>query len=107
MKKVFHAIVHGSARAILVVAIGLAAASTTPTLAETRTVTLSVPGMNCAVCPITVKKALTKVEGVEKAEVSYEKKEAVVVYDTAKTTVETLKEASKNAGYPATVKDTQ
>ena len=36
-----------------------------PAWPATRTVTLSVPGMNCAACPITVKKALTKVGGVQ------------------------------------------
>jgi mercuric ion binding protein len=53
--------------------------------ATSRTVTLGVPGMTCSLCPITVKKALTKVPGVAKAEVSYESKQAVVTYDDAKT----------------------
>jgi len=75
-----------------------------PALAATKTVTLSVPGMTCASCPITVKMALGKVRGVEKAEVSFEKKEAVVTFDEAKTKVEALTEAAKNAGYPSTVK---
>ena len=75
-----------------------------PAWSATRTVTLSVPGMNCAACPITVKKALTKVDGVQKAEVSYEKREAVVTFDDAKTSVEALTKATENAGYPATVK---
>ena len=35
----------------------------------TRIVTLSVPGMNCAACLITVKKALVKVVGVAKVDV--------------------------------------
>ncbi len=65
--------------------IALAAALSTPAWAATKTVTLSVPGMTCAACPITVKKALTKVDGVQKAEVSYEKREAVVTFDDAKT----------------------
>ncbi|EKH5750464.1 cation transporter, partial [Pseudomonas aeruginosa] len=43
--------------------IALAAALSTPAWAATKTVTLSVPGMTCAACPITVKKALTKVDG--------------------------------------------
>ena len=30
-----------------------------PAMAATRTATLAVPGMDCPVCPITVKKALT------------------------------------------------
>lgn len=76
-----------------------------PVLAATQTVTLSVAGMTCAACPVTVKKALSKVEGVEKVEVSYEKKEALVTFDDAKTNVKALTEATKNAGYPSTVKE--
>jgi mercuric ion binding protein len=88
----------------LAAVIALGAISVAPAQAETRTVRLSVPGMTCAACPITVKTALTKVQGVEKAEVSFEKKEAIVVYDDAKTNVGKLKAATKNAGYPATEK---
>src|SRR2546427_2340090 len=43
------------------------------------------PDMTCASCPITVKMALFKVAGVQKTEVSYEKREAVVTFDDAKT----------------------
>jgi mercuric ion binding protein len=75
-----------------------------PALAVTKTVTLSVTKMTCAACPITVKKALDKVEGVEKVEVSFENKEAVVTFDDAKTKAKDLMEATKNAGYPSTVK---
>ena len=42
------------------------AAAVAPVWAATQTVTLAVPGMTCAACPITVKKALSKVEGVSK-----------------------------------------
>jgi mercuric ion binding protein len=84
--------------------IALAATLSVPAWAATQTVTLTVPGMTCAACPVTVKKALTKVEGVEKVVVSYEKKEAVVTYDDAKTNVETLTKATENAGYPSTAK---
>jgi mercuric ion binding protein len=84
--------------------LGLAVLPVSPALAETKTVTLSVSGMTCAACPITVKTALSKVKGVEKVEVSFEKREAVVTYDNAKTNVAALKEATKNAGYPATEK---
>ena len=85
-------------------AISFAAALSVPVWAATRSVTLSVPGMSCAACPITVKKALTKVEGVEKVSVSFEKKEAVVTYDDAKTNVKALTNATKDAGYPSTAK---
>jgi mercuric ion binding protein len=75
-----------------------------PAWAAPKTVTLSVPGMTCAACPITVKMALTKVDGVEKTEVSYEALEAVVTFDDEKTNVEALTMATANAGYPSSVK---
>ena len=77
------------------------------TLAAPKTVALDVPGMTCELCPLTVRKALQKVQGVEKVAVSYEKKEAVVTFDDAKTSVEALVNATRNAGYPATVKATR
>lgn len=36
------------------------AAVVAPVWAATQTVTLSVPGMTCSTCPITVKKAISK-----------------------------------------------
>lgn len=80
------------------------AAAASAAVAAPQTVTLSVPGMTCAACPITVKKALTKVEGVTKAEVSYEKRQATVTFDDSKASVQKLTKASADAGYPATVK---
>lgn len=72
--------------------------------AATQTVTLAVQNMTCAVCPITVRKALNKVTGVTKTEVSFERKEAVVTFDDAKTSVAALIQATTDAGYPSTVK---
>lgn len=88
----------------LIVFVALASALITPAWAATQTVTLSVPGMTCAACPITVKKALTKVDGVQKVEVSYENLAAVVTFDDTRTTAEALTKATENAGYPSTVK---
>lgn len=82
----------------------LAFTSSNAALAAMQTATLSVPGMYCAVCPITVKKALEKVPGVTKATASLEKKEAVVTFDDAKTSVNKLLDATFEAGYPAEVK---
>ena len=42
--------------------------------AKQQTVTLEVPTMNCVTCPFTVKRALQNVDGVSKAEVTYETK---------------------------------
>ena len=76
----------------------------TPVWADIQTVTLSIPGMTCAACPITVKKALSMVEGVGEIDVNYGNREAVVSFDGAKTSVEDLTRATENAGYPSTVK---
>lgn len=73
-------------------------------IAASQTVTLNVPGMTCSSCPITVKRALMKVDGVQQTKVSYEKREAVVTFDDSKTSVEKLTLATTNAGYPSTVK---
>ncbi|MBC8772547.1 MAG: mercury resistance system periplasmic binding protein MerP [Stenotrophomonas sp.] len=89
----------------LVALLGLTLALSAPAWAATRTVTLSVPGMTCATCPITVKKALSKVEGVIAAKVTWEPKEAVVTYDDTKTTPAALTQATGNAGYPSTIKE--
>ena len=43
-----------------------------------QTVTLDVQNMTCAVCPITVKKALERVPGVTDARVDFDKKTASV-----------------------------
>jgi len=57
--------------------------------------------MDCPVCPITVKQALTKVPGVTRAEVSFERRLATVTFDDAKTNVEALMHATTNAGFPS------
>jgi mercuric ion binding protein len=80
------------------------AAVVVPVLAATQTVTLSVPGMTCAACPITVKKALSRVEGVSQVEVGYEKRQAVVSFDDAKTNVQKLTKVTEDAGYPSSAK---
>jgi len=80
------------------------AAVVVPVWAAMQTVHLSVPGMTCAACPITVKQALAKVPGVKKIDVSFEKREAVVTFDDAKTNVQKLTKATSDAGYPSSVK---
>ena len=72
-------------------------------LALPTTVILSVPTMDCPVCPITVKAALTKVKGVSRAEVSFDKRQATVTFDDAKTNAAALTQAIKDAGYPSVI----
>lgn len=72
--------------------------------AKNQTVILSVPGMTCVTCPITVRRALMNVEGVSKTNVRFSVKLAVVTYDDNKTNVKTLINATANAGYPSVIK---
>lgn len=51
-----------------------------------------------------VKRSLTKVNGVANADVSLEKAEAVVTFDDTKTSTDALLKATKDAGYPSTLK---
>jgi len=74
-----------------------------PAWAAPKTVTLSVPGMTCAACPITVKTALTKTPGVSQANVNYEKRQAIVIFDDAKTSTAALTRATADAGFPSQV----
>lgn len=83
----------------------LLVAVASPSFAAQQTVTLAVPGMSCAACPITVKKALTQVEGVTRAEVDYAARQAVVTFDDARTGVASLTNATADAGYPSTLKE--
>jgi mercuric ion binding protein len=77
-----------------------AAASAAP-----RQVTLSVPTMDCATCPITIKAALLKVPGVTRAQVSYAHRRALVSFDDAKADVAALTRATRDAGYPSFAAD--
>lgn len=84
----------------------LAGALCLPALAAARSVTvaLNVPTMDCSTCPITIRAALMKTPGVLSARVSYKTREAVVVFDDARVSVDELKKATANAGYPSYLK---
>ena len=70
---------------------------------ETRTVTFKVDGMTCGGCVFGVRKVLTRLPGVSKADVTYEKSRAVVTYDPAKVSIEQMAAAIATLGYKATV----
>jgi mercuric ion binding protein len=69
--------------------------------ADPQTVVLDVQNMTCALCPITVKKALDKVPGVAAIKVDLASKTATVKFDPDKATVASLVKATTNAGYPS------
>jgi len=73
--------------------------------AAPRQVVLSVPTMDCDICPITIRVALMKVPGVKRAVVSYPRCNAVVTFDDASTNVAALTRATDAAGYPSFLAD--
>ena len=74
-----------------------------PVWAAPKTVVLSVPGMNCASCPITVKKSLHRVDGVTKIAVNLDDRIAVVTFDDVRTNIQELIRATTDAGYPSSL----
>lgn len=90
-----------AAQAALLLACLLTASSG---FAAMGTATLEVSNMVCSRCSAAVHKALMKVPGVQAAAVDVQAKRAVVTFDTDKTTPEALSKATRNAGFPSTVK---
>lgn len=74
-----------------------------PAFAASRSVTLAVSNMTCSACPITVRKALFGVHGVEKVAFNLDRREAAVTFDDDSTTVKALTKATEDAGYPSKV----
>jgi len=73
----------------------------TVTAAQEEIVTFAVENMTCATCPITVRTAMRRVEGVQSVDVDFDAKTATVTFDPSVTTPEQIGAASANAGYPA------
>ncbi len=67
-----------------------------------QTVTLGISGMTCGGCVRSVSKVLKALDGVAKADVSLDKRCAVVNYDPEKLGVEQLKRTIAEAGYEVT-----
>lgn len=77
--------------------------STAETVAM-QEIVLEVERMTCASCSVTVRKALTNLDGVHSAEVTFEPPQAVVRFDATTVTPEELTRATANVGYPSKVK---
>lgn len=68
---------------------------------ETKKVTIPIEGMTCAACARNVEKALSKLEGVIKAQVNLALEKTVVEYDGSILKLSEIKQAINNAGYKA------
>ena len=51
-----------------------------------------------------MQRSLSKIDGVIKADVSLEKAEAIVTFDTDKTNINALTDATAKAGFPSKLK---
>ncbi len=72
------------------------------TAGEERTVTFNVEEMTCATCPITVRAAMQRVDGVKTVKVDFERKIATVTFDASITNTNDIGTASTDVGFPAT-----
>ena len=66
-----------------------------------QTVTFNIEKMTCGLCPITVRKAMEGVAGVQSVSVDFAAKTATAVFDSTVTDTQEIGTASGDAGYPA------
>lgn len=66
--------------------------------------TFSVERMTCASCPVAVRLAMSRVEGVKSVDVDYASRTATVIFDPSVTSATAIAAASADAGYPAVPK---
>lgn len=74
-----------------------------PAVAATQIVVLSMPTIACAACTNAIKAALKKVKGVKTTEMNLDKRQAIVTFDDAQTSVQALTKATADAGFEADV----
>ncbi|SKB39064.1 heavy-metal-associated domain-containing protein [Malaciobacter marinus] len=68
-----------------------------------KEVEIEVEKMHCPLCTTMVKKAIKKVDGVNKVSVKLNTKKATVNYDESKTDIKTILEAIKTTSYEGKV----
>ena len=90
---------------ILVAGFSAPAANAGPV--DNQTIKFTVEKMTCATCPIAVRKAMERVDGVVDVTVDLDSKTATVVFDASKAAPEAIGAASTNVGFPATVQGDQ
>lgn len=78
-------------------------------IAETQqaeqTAEFAIENMTCATCPISVRKAMLRVEGVKSVDIDYKTKIASVTFDPNLTDATAIAAASTDVGYPAILQD--
>lgn len=104
MRQILAIVLFGLTAVAPMTAMPVAAQSVAPqSVAAEQTVTFTVDNMTCALCPVTVKRAMESVEGVRAVEIDFAARTASVTFDPAATSADAIAAASENAGYPARV----
>lgn len=67
--------------------------------ANSKRVTFTVTGMTCVTCEPVIRLALEKTTGVKRADISYERSQAVIDYDPMQTTPKELRDVINGTGY--------
>jgi len=65
-----------------------------------QTSDLLVPSISCQHCVANIRRAVTKLDGVESVEGDPNKKEIKVAYDPQKVTIQQIMQTMEEAGYP-------
>ena len=73
--------------------------------AGTLSQTFTIEKMTCASCPITVRKAMQRVDGVKSVSVDFESKTATARFDPDIADISAIAAASTNSGFPAHAKE--
>ncbi len=69
--------------------------------ANAATLKVKIPSMDCTACAVNIERALRKVEGVERTEIVFKTKEAVIEYDPARISTEKIVAAIGETGFKA------
>ncbi len=86
---------------LFAIVLGIPFGVAVPAEAAEQTISMSVERMTCALCPLTIRKAMERVDGVQHVDVDYDTKTATVTFDDTKTTAADIAQASTDVGYPS------
>ena len=64
-----------------------------------KVISLKIEGMHCTGCSGRLERVLNNFEGIKKAKVDFDKKQAVIEFDESKTGIEDIKAVIEDAGF--------
>ena len=60
---------------------------------------ITVKGMTCVGCEVTLEESMSKIEGVVSVKASHKEEKAFIEFDSTKTNIKIIKQTIKKAGY--------